>query len=495
MPLILAFVVVYPYVFDKKLDVNGDNFNYYLLGQALASGKGYVKINLPDEPAYNGFPPGYPAIIAAAMKVVSRDINAIKTVNGVFFLISVVLLFLLLDHLTQNRPLAFVTAALILFNSHYLRYATIIMSEVPFFLVSILALYVFTRLDLSKPPWKSPLLVALLLVLISSTYYIRTVGLALFGGILLYLLLRKHWIHATSMFSGFVLLTLPWYLRGQTLGGNRYISQLMQVNPYRPELGMAGLGDLAGRVGHNLVRYVTKEIPNGTLPFISADYQSTSAGNWIIGLMLLTLIAYGLYCLNARLRLLIGGYLLGIFGILLLWPDVWFGVRFILPVLPFLVLCLLNGAYHLLKMAISRANWSWQVSPLMFLVILLGFYPSIQQLHKNAQANYPPNFVNYFSTAVWARENTPPDAVISCRKPGMLYLFAGRHTIYYRNTLDDRELLDDLRQKQVNYVVLDQLGYSSTYRYLLPAIQKNAGQFQVVYRTPSPETFLLAFQP
>ena len=51
--------------------------------------------------------------------------------------------------------------------------------------------------------------------------------------------------------------------------------------------------------------------------------------------------------------------------------------------------------------------------------------------------------------------------------------------------------IDNLIEKQVDYVVLEQLGYSSTYRYLLPAIQNNSDKFEVIQKLAEPDTYLL----
>jgi len=46
---------------------------------------------------------------------------------------------------------------------------------------------------------------------------------------------------------------------------------------------------------------------------------------------------------------------------------------------------------------------------------------------------------------------------------------------------------------KVDFVVLEQLGYSSTGRYLYPAIMKHPDLFQPVMQLQNPDTYLLAF--
>jgi hypothetical protein len=73
----------------------------------------------------------------------------------------------------------------------------------------------------------------------------------------------------------------------------------------------------------------------------------------------------------------------------------------------------------------------------------------------------------------------------------MFYLYSNTHTINYKYTEEGQELIDNLIEKQVDYVVLEQLGYSSTYRYLLPAIQNNPDKFEVIQKIGGPDTYLL----
>ena len=63
----LGFLFIYQYIFDPKIDLNGDNASYYILGKALNAGEGFVNINSIHKTPNNHFPPGYPAIISLIM--------------------------------------------------------------------------------------------------------------------------------------------------------------------------------------------------------------------------------------------------------------------------------------------------------------------------------------------------------------------------------------------------------------------------------------------
>jgi len=104
--LLVLFATCWPAVFDPTLDANGDNAAYYILGKALYLGEGYTYINTPAAAPANGPPPGYPALIALTMALWSPEFAAVKVVNGVLLLLSVLALFLLCRRLSGNVHLA-----------------------------------------------------------------------------------------------------------------------------------------------------------------------------------------------------------------------------------------------------------------------------------------------------------------------------------------------------------------------------------------------------
>lgn len=63
----------------------------------------------------------------------------------------------------------------------------------------------------------------------------------------------------------------------------------------------------------------------------------------------------------------------------------------------------------------------------------------------------------------------------------------------YLYSTEPEEVIRDLIDKQIKYVVLEQLGYASTVRYLYPAIVANPELFDLVWQLPDPDTYLLKF--
>ena len=76
----------------------------------------------------------------------------------------------------------------------------------------------------------------------------------------------------------------------------------------------------------------------------------------------------------------------------------------------------------------------------------------------------------------------------------MFWMESNLPGVNYKYTKDAKELLLDLVDKRVDYVVLDALGYSSTYLYLYPAIQQYPQYFpEAVFHYDNTHMYLLRY--
>ena len=193
--------------------------------------------------------------------------------------------------------------------------------------------------------------------------------------------------------------------------------------------------------------------------------------------------------------------MLGSFGIFLLWPDVWYGVRFVMPVIPILVFLFIYGVYLILLWFCKFLNIKNQfiqqaLIPLsLLLAIPLLFKPQIEELHKKASYNYPPNYQSYFELASWSKANLPDTSLIACRKPGLYYVFASRFSCNYKRSIVKEEVINDFINKGVDYVVIDELGYSSTARNLVPAMKSYPMKFKKIKQIGKSNTSVYEFRP
>ncbi|MEQ8572776.1 MAG: hypothetical protein RIB63_01845, partial [Fulvivirga sp.] len=255
--LAVAFLFSSTYTFDSKLALLGDNASYYSLGKSIAQGEGYVDISKISKSPNNHYPPGYPAVISTFL-IFSESIVAIKVLNEIFLAASLWLVFLLVTKISESYILGFVMTLTAIFNSHLLFYSSLIMSEIPYMFFSLLAIYFYGRINFEGNYWKDKNWIIVVLATIMA-YYVRSLGIALLAGFCLHMLLNKRFKLMGAFVGSFVIGALPWFIRGQSMGGASYMNQLKLINPYNPGLGDASLSDFIDRALNNFSRYVTRE--------------------------------------------------------------------------------------------------------------------------------------------------------------------------------------------------------------------------------------------
>jgi hypothetical protein len=232
------------------------------------------------------------------------------------------------------------------------------------------------------------------------------------------------------------------------------------------------------------------------------DYESTyTIGEWTLGIFILSMIAIGMVCQKKRLNPIVF-YLLLFLSILMLWPQFWYGTRFMIPIIPLLVYFFISGINALSSFIFKHISvFNKSVLKPALLIIALGvwgvFYatPSVNNLYFNANAQYSDNYKNYFEIAQWINKNAQHESVTAVRKEGLFYLYSNNYVIQFKKTPDLEEQIEFLKAKNVKYVVVDQLGYSSTYNYLYPTIERYPNKFKIILELQHPNTYLMEFKP
>ncbi len=481
--LFAIFVISFSYVFDSKINLNGDNCYYYINATSLARGEGYA--DMLGKPTTN-FPPGYP-LLMAPLRVITDSIVAQKILNGVFLFVGVALLFSTMVRAGFKRNLAFLACSAMLITPHLLEFTTMMMSEASCFCCLALIFWLFqgvTRKEEQEQVsvWRMPRFY-LMLALIVFAYYIRTQAIAVIAGFLLGFIFMRRYTLSAAVVGAFAVGYLPWMVRNAILGLNqsRYTSQIDFTNIFSTAKML-----------------IIQAMPETIIPFVPVNYdEPAGVALWIFGIILLAAVLYGFWSMG-KLRWPLFFYFCGTIGIISLF-NVPSQYRYLTSATPFLTMGLFVGLYkvceYLTKKYLKCGFSAW--------ILLLLFVPATMQeakgskhtlkdLHALAQEKFPPQFTNFFSMGKYLAKHAP-DAIVCSRKPELRYATTGMRGVKYLEREDTALMLQDMLDKKVDYVILEQLGYGSTYRYLLPCLQKHPDVFTIVAQAKNPETFLFVF--
>jgi len=107
----LALVILWAtlsatFAFNRELAIWGDNAEFVVLSESLATGQGFALINSPARQVNNRFPPGYPVLLLPLLLIWGKSILAFKLLSVLLFVGTSVLLLLLFERCC-SRGVAF----------------------------------------------------------------------------------------------------------------------------------------------------------------------------------------------------------------------------------------------------------------------------------------------------------------------------------------------------------------------------------------------------
>ena len=478
--LVVLALSVFIYIFDAKIDINGDNCYYYAFATSLASGEGYCDVS---GEASSLFPPGYP-ILMAPLRLITDSVVAQKVLNLSFLLASVLLLYYLLLAEGARRAVAFFACAAVLVTAHVLEFSTMMMSEPSCIFFVVLSLFAYAKLPVGGAvPWRSPWLYVLLFA-VPYAFLIRTQAVVLFVAFMAVVLMSRRFKLALLLLAAFALCYAPWALRNSLLelGQSRYVSQIDFSNVW-------------GNVGMLLVQ----ALPESVIPFFAVNYAARPTTLlWVIATAMLAITIYGMWKME-KTGLLLMLLLVGNVGIVSIMntPSLY---RYTVIVLPVITVAFVTGLWRLFN-ALSQHMLKRSFSPLFLLLLFVQLIfkagdtskHSIYGLNAISKSAYPATLVRFIEAGKAASKRGDAQVVVS-RKPELLYAHSGVKGKRYKEGRDNIQILCDLLNANADYVVLDNLGYKYTYEVLYPFLQDHMYLFEVVHSTEQPTTILFRFK-
>jgi hypothetical protein len=490
--LALLHVALALLTFEPRPHTGGDNAAYITLGTSLLERGTYTELWDPAETPHTKYPPVFPGILAIALAVGLKPWVQLKLVVVAFSACAVAMSFLWLRR-RRRAALAVGVGLLLAAAPGILREGRWILSDVPFWAFTMIAIVAFERLR--GDDWKRFAIGAAAVIL---AYFTRSAGLPLVLAALSWLAWRRYWPQLAVLAGAAGLPALLWWLRTRAYGPAGYVSEFWLVDPYLPALGTIGAADLLARMLDNAQKYVSIHLP----------ILLTGSVGFVITIVAAGICALALFGWIGRLRRPgVAELFLPLYaGLILIWPSIWSGERFLLPLVP----ALLFFAGEALS-DLSRRLMSGPRVPVGLAAVTLILFLALPGLVTAARVGmdcttrylagerYPclgdEAWEDFFSSAEVAGVALPEGAVILNRKPRLLHMLSGGlKSLNYPLSDDPARFFAVAETSGAQYVVVDRLDAVSDL-YLRPILVNRPHAFCVLRVYARTSTALLGIRP
>jgi hypothetical protein len=362
--------------------------------------------------------------------------------------VSLLLVFLVVKR-TWGSALALACLAALAFNATLIESCGWLASEAPFTMFALAALYAFTR---ENERFAVPLACAAAI----AAALTRTAGVTLVAAIAAVWLWRGQYRKAAG-FASVAALTVGVWL-------------LMSAAAPEQVVGRSYFADFSTSYdGNSVVHRVVARLPD-KLQYLRALYQQTPAavipGTSIDNIAAMAVVAVacmvGLVAL-ARDWPIAVVYLASYGALLAVWP--WTQARFLLPLLPLIVVSIVVGAWRVAIWLAPRRGLA--VAGLLAAVTAINGLDNTLEIVRLRQscdrsglfpsaACVPVRFAAFFDGARYVDAHVPRDAAFVSGRASALYHFTGRRTVSLTAALSvpPDAFLDFLRANHVSHVLL-----------------------------------------
>jgi hypothetical protein len=469
--------------------IGGDNGVYVALARSLAENGSYRELWDPALRAHAQYPPFFPALLALGVLGGVRGWIGFKLLTVACSAAAVAASYLWLRR-ASNPGTALAAGVLVAMMPGPLVLAAQVLSDVPFWALVMLALWGAAGADgEGRDRWAVVAAAGVALA-----YMTRAAGLPLVLAVLAALAFRRRWREAATVVATVGPPAVLWWLWGRRAGAPEYASTLRYVDPYQPAMGTLDAAGLVERVGRNAMNYLGEHLPV-ILGGRSAFHVAVA--------VLLAILAVAGWARRMRRPGSAELFFLLYSGLLLVWPATWSGERFLLPLLPLLLLyaaeSVRDGAAAL-RIAPVKAGRVAAVA--LGLALLPGVAAEARRgtectsayLAGDALPCLAPVWRDLFAVASAARGVLPPDAVVLSRKPALFYSLSGYRSRLYPASTDPDDFFRVAREAGAEFVVVDQVPDLAP-AFLHPTLLARRDQFCVVPELSHPEAAMARIQP
>lgn len=454
-----ASVVVWK-VFNPIPHSGGDNAGYIALAHGLLKNGTYTDVFDPAGLPHTKYPPVFPALLAAMMAFGARTWAALKLSAAIPTVLAVAFTYLWAER-RLGAVGGFAVAILLAVSSGIVYYSQWILSDPLFLALTVGALWTLERADPEGPDAggaQAALWLAGGVALTGLAYFTRSAGLPLVLALLVTLGLRRSWRSLLLAGGALGLPMLLWTLRGRGEGVAQYGTEFWMVDPYQPDMGAIGPLGLVPRIFDNLGAYVLSHVPTG---IVGSDGRGLAA----IGVVLTGAAVIG-WGLRVRKRIGVAEVFFPLYAALILvWPAIWGGDRFALPLYPLLFVYTAEAIEALVGHVPTLALHALAAVGLLALLLPAGghWLRQSRQIRACAQVSartgpwgcYGPRIGSFVEAARWSGSGLPPGAAVLSRKPRHFYLLSGHPSRAFPFSDDPAALLALADELGARYVLLD----------------------------------------
>jgi hypothetical protein len=437
---------------------------YAVLGESLRRFS-YRELWYVGTPPHAMYPPAYPALLAILESIHGNGFHWLVWSNLLASCGALALLFAAIRTSWGAIPALGCLLALVV-NPAIVMFAGTLGAETQMMLAIAVVVYALVHEDrgayMSVLAGGGALAAALL----------RSAAVPLVVAVALYWILQRRYKRAAIYVVASVLLVGSWLLWSTMVPnqspGRSYVADAMLISSRSRRIG-----ELIARVGGHAARYASIIYWELPMPTLAGSYVDNVFG----GSLVFSALAIGLVAV-ARMWPATALFLVFYGGLLAVWPYI--EDRFLVPVLPLIVVAVVMGCVRLMQL---KARWAAIAGGALLLVIVSGGAYSVGSAAAAGMAcgggEFFPNSAcvsrderSFFDAMKYIRDNTPADAVFLSAKPATVYYYTSRRSVIRELAARQRPeaFLPFLESAHARYLLLGRTDFAELYRFA-PRIQ------------------------
>jgi hypothetical protein len=477
--ILVGTALLYFWLYDpSRFGSTHDDSLYVASAKALAEGQGYRLISLPSAPAATKHPPFYPILLSLIWRISPNFPANINLMVSLSVVTTLVFLAITWRYLTEcgyaNNPQALLIVAVVALNWRIVLLGTGIYSEMLYAAISVAGLFLAERYERKSSGWAAGVVLGIVL---SLAFLTRSSGVALPVGVVVYFVLRRQIRQSILLLSIVGLFVVGWFgwcyaNRTTEMGINiayytNYVGHLNQVLHELAALNRTSLMmTILSVLARNAVSLVAISVP---VVCLGIEYNRVA----YLGFAMLFVVA-GFVREVSRGWKLLHVYTVSYLVVHILWLPFVSYDRFLMPLLPFLMLWMFREIGAILvevrrvfksDNSIARKGAAGIVGLAMIAtvsVVLYSYGSTLASWSRSATLEKEPKPVGDDAEAIaWIKVNSDPSDVLVCGRDPLYYLYTDRKATHslpmspgvdWQN--DPTPVLEIVRESEGRYVIV-----------------------------------------